>query len=422
MLPCRLSVYHVVRGRVNCFRHLSCSRNCSAGLAVPATAAPDSLDIHVGPLYFDLALDRPECQEGNEMQVSSDDRLLRLLDAVVSSYISLGTPVGSRYLWRNCDIGLRPASIRNLLAELEHLGFLTKPHVSAGRVPTEKAYRLYLDRLSPPPVSSRDIRTIRPALDPALPVNDLLERISRLLAVLSNQIGVAVTARSGEGRITRLETMSTSPTRLTVRVTVEPGAQRTVSLMLRSGLTLKDAGGEIARVAGMVIGKRLEEAARTVRGLRLPGHRSDVRFDGLWAALEGLLCETGCGVHLSGIGNVVAELPGGGEVKSFLDVLESKDTIVDMMLSCSAGLKTAVILGGETGNLSMRGCSIISSTYDIGTMKGALGIIGPVRMPYPRLMAVLEFTSGALSSLFGARGGRQKGATEEKKRRRRAGD
>ena len=118
------------------------------------------------------------------MQVSFDDRLLRLLDAVVSSYIRLGVPVGSRYLWRNTDIGLRPASIRNLLAELEHLGFLIKPHVSAGRVPTEKAYRLYLDRLNPSPLSGRDIRAIRAALDPALPVNHLLERLSRLLGGL----------------------------------------------------------------------------------------------------------------------------------------------------------------------------------------------------------------------------------------------
>jgi heat-inducible transcriptional repressor len=380
----------------------------SASRTLPRSrrAARDSLDIPADPLYLQLALDYRECQEGEEMQNSGNDRLLRLLDAVVSSYINLGVPVGSRYLSRNCDIGLRPASIRNLLAELESLGFLTKPHVSAGRVPTEKAYRLYLDRLDPQPLSSRDKKAIRPTLDAAMPINHLLEKLSRLLAGLSNQIGVAVAARSGGGRITRLETLGTVPDKLTVRVTVEPGSQRTVSLVLDSGLTLKEAGREVARVAGMVIGKRLEEAAGVVRGLRLQGARSGVRFDGLRAALEGLLRETGCGVHLSGIGNVVPELRGVNEVKSFLDILESKDAIVDMLLSPSAGLKSSVILGSETGKVSMRGCSIISSTYDIGTMRGALGIIGPVRMPYPRLMAVLEFTSGALSGLFAATGGR----------------
>lgn len=378
------------------------------------TRAADSLDIIDDPLYLHLALERLECQEGKEMRISDDDRLMRLLDAVVSSYIRLGAPVGSRYLWRNSGIGLKPASIRNLLAELESLGFLTKPHVSAGRLPTEKAYRVYLDRLSPTPLSSRDIRAIHRALNPALPVNPLLERLSRLLGGLSNQIGVAVLPKSGGGRIMRLETLSTSPDRLTVRVTVEPGAQRTVSLIMASGLTLKEAGEEIARVAGMVIGKRLEEAARIVRGLRLPPDPSGVRFDGLWAALEGLLCENGYGVHLSGIGNVVSELQGRYEIKSLLDVLESKDAIVDMLLSSSTGPKSAVVLGSETGKKSMRGCSIISSTYSMGTMKGALGIIGPVRMPYPRLMAVLEFTSGALSGLFAARGGKRNGATQEK--------
>jgi heat-inducible transcriptional repressor len=352
------------------------------------------------------------------MHVSDDDRLIRLLDAVVASYIRFGIPVGSRYIWRNFDIGLKPASIRNLLAELEDRGLLRKPHVSAGRVPTEKAYRLYLNRLDrTPALRKQDIRVIRKAMDPALPINHLLERLSRLLGGISNQIGVAVVPRSGDGLITRVETLSTSPDRFMVRVTVEPGAQRAVALILDSGVTLKAAGREIARVAGMIIGKRPEEAARIVRGLRLPGERSGVRFDGLWAALEGLFRDEGYGVHLSGIGNVVPELPEGGEVKSFLDVLESKDAVVDMLLPASAVFKSTVILGSETGYRSMKGCSKISSTYDIGTMRGALGIIGPVRMPYPKLMAVLEFTSGALSSLFAARGGRPYGATEKKKRR-----
>ncbi len=350
------------------------------------------------------------------MNSSGDDRLMRLLDAVVSSYIRSGVPVGSRYIWRNLDIGLKPASIRNLLAQLEDRGLLRKPHVSAGRVPTERAYRLYLDRLGrTPALRKRDIQAIREAMAPALPVNHLLERLSRLLGGLSNQIGVAVVPRSGDGLITRLETLSAAPDRLIVRVTVEPGAQRTMALILDSGVTLKEMGREITRVAGMIIGKRPEEAARIVRGLRLPGEHSGVRFDGLWTALEGLLCDVGYGVHLSGIGNVVPELPAGGEVKSFLDVLESKDAVVDMLLSCSAGFKSTVILGSETGYRSMRGCSIISSTYDMGTMRGALGIIGPIRMPYPRLMAVLEFTSGALSSLFAARGGKQDGATQKKR-------
>jgi heat-inducible transcriptional repressor len=356
------------------------------------------------------------------MQVSGDDKLMRLLDAVVSSYIRFGVPVGSRYIWRNFDVGLRPASIRNRLAELENRGLLRKPHVSAGRVPTEKAYRLYLDRLeTSPALSGPEARAIRNVLDPALPVDRLLERLSRLLGGISKQIGVAVAPKSSDGVITRLETLSTAPDRLTVRVTVEPGARRTVVLMLDSDVTPKEAGREVARVAGLIVGKRPEEAGRIIHRLRLPRARTRGRFDGLWAALEGLLCDTECGVHLSGIGNVVPELPGGGEVKSFLDILESKEAIVDMLLSCTAGLRSTVILGSETGYRSMKGCSIIGSTYNMGTVRGALGIIGPLRMPYPRLMAVLDFTSEALSGLFAERGGRQDGATERERRGRRPG-
>jgi heat-inducible transcriptional repressor len=348
------------------------------------------------------------------MSVSSDDRLMRLLDAVVSAYIRLGVPVGSRYIWRNSDIGLKPASIRNLLAELEDRGLLRKPHISAGRVPTERAYRLYLDRLdTPPALCRRDVRVINDAIDPGLSVDRLLERLSRLLGGLSSQIGVAVVPQPEDGPIARIETLSLGPDRLTVRVTVSPGAQRAAVLVLESGVTLTDAGREIDRVAGMIIGKRPAEAAAIVRRLRLRREHSGVRFDGLWAALEGLLRDTGYGVHLSGIGNVVPELPEGARVKPFLDVLESRDAVVDMVLSCSAGFKSKVTLGSETPYHQMRGCSIIGSTYDIGSIRGALGIIGPMRMPYPWLMAVLEFTSGAVSRMYAARGGKRNGATQK---------
>jgi heat-inducible transcriptional repressor len=353
------------------------------------------------------------------MVSSGKDRVMTVLDAVVSSYIRLGTPVGSRYISKNFEIGLKPASIRNLLAELEDRGLLAKPHISAGRVPTEKAFRTYLNRLAEAPVlGRRDARIIHKAIEPGLALDELLERVSRLLGKLSNQIGVAVLPGSSDGIVSRLETVSTGPHRLMVTITVEPGMRRTVNLIVDSGMGLEDAWHEVSRIADLITGRKLIEAKRIIQGLRLPRGRHGVRFDGLWGALEYLLRDRGCGVHLSGTANLVAGLTGEAELRMFLEALESKQKVADVVLT-TAEERSTVTLGGETAYRSFRGCSVISSKYRIGSARGALGIIGPMRMDYPRLMAVLEFASDELSRLFAGRGGdRGSGAKRERRSRR----
>jgi heat-inducible transcriptional repressor len=350
------------------------------------------------------------------MPTSVNDRLMKVLDAVVSSYIRLGTPVGSRYISTHFDIGLRPASVRNLLAELEDRGLLAKPHVSAGRVPTEKAFRLYLNRLGGAPTLARhETRAIHEAMLPDLAVDDLLERVSRLLGRLSNRIGVAVVPGSDEGLVSQIETVAVGPDRLMVTLAIEPGTRRTVTFIPDSGVAPEEVGNEITRLAGIIMGKKVAEARRIVRDLRLPDRRRGIRFDRLWCALESLLRDRGSEVHLSGTGNLVSELPGERELRLFLEILESRQTVADVLLAGPTE-SSSVTLGCETGYRPFRGCSVISSRYRIGDARGALGIIGPMRMDYARLMAVLEYTSDELSRLFAGRGGDERSAAERKRR------
>ena len=154
----------------------------------------------------------------------------------------------------------------------------------------------------------------------------------------------------------------------------------------------------------MIVGRQVAQARRLLDGLRLQAGRRGVRFDGLWDALDCLLRDRGCEVHLSGTGNLVSELPGDDRLRVFLEVLESKQTVADVLLSGPSG-SSSVTLGFETGCLPFKGCSVISSRYSVGDAKGALGIIGPVRMDYPRLLAILNYTSGRLSRLFAGREG-----------------
>lgn len=350
------------------------------------------------------------------MVSSNSDRLMKTLDAVVSSYIRLGIPVGSRYISSNFDIGLRPASIRNLLVKLEQRGLLAKPHVSAGRVPTERAFRSYLDRLAAPPAPGRrESREITEVLDTGLPVEEVLGRVSRLLGKLSERIGVAVAPGPDGGIVSGIETAIWGPGRIGLTVTIEPGMRRTVTLTTGARVAPDNIRSEIDRIGVLVAGKRLDEARDIVSKLRLPKRSSGVMLTGLRATLECLLRDPGCGVYISGTANMVSGVQGRGRLKPFLEALECKETVADLLLGIPGKQTSDVRLGSETPYGSLRGFSIVRSKYRIGTAWGALGIIGPVRMDYTRLLAVLEFASNGLSGLFAGRGGEQTSAAEAKK-------
>jgi heat-inducible transcriptional repressor len=327
-----------------------------------------------------------------------DERLMKVHDAVVGSHIRLGEPVGSRYVWNSFDMGLSPASIRNVMAELEELGLLRKPHTSAGRVPTEKGYRLYVNRLTKTaPVGKTDARSIRKVMNTALSLEEALERVCRSLETLSHQTGIAVLPRPTNGVITGVETARVGRRRLMVTVTVEPGRERTISLRLGSDEADRAAYRLLSRLVRALVGKDLKQAVKALRKMAdsEPGL-------GRWAApirscLAGLLGQAGHGVHVSGAGNLVSALDDATEARSLLEVLESKERIAKLLLPEGHRAGTSVLIGSENRYRPMRSCSVVRSTYGLGDTEGAIGIIGPLRMEYPRFLALVDHVSNELT-------------------------
>ena len=346
------------------------------------------------------------------MRSPVDERLVRVHVAVVTSYIRRGEPVGSRYVWSNFEIGLSPASIRSLMAELEDLDLLRKPHTSAGRVPTEKGYRLYVDRLMKrAPVKGKDARSIRRSLNSALSLEEALERVCRSLESLSHQTGVAVLPRTASGVVTRVETAWMGRRRLVVTVTIEPGRERTILLKVDSDEAYRAASSLIGKLARAIVGRDLKQA---VRGLRMvAGSESDPggRAAPIGDCLAGLLSHVGRGVHVSGTGNLISAMGNTAEARSLLEVLESKERVANLLLSEGHLSGTSVRIGSENRYRPMRSCSVVRSTYGTGDTEGAVGIIGPLRMEYPRFMSLVDYASAELTR-FLARGGKYKGATE----------
>ena len=283
------------------------------------------------------------------MQAAFNENLKKVLDAVVTSYIGQGLPVGSKSVWVNFDVGLSPASIRNLMAELEDMGFLMKPHVSAGRIPTERGYRLYVDRLMKSyPLKRRETGAIRRAMDPSLPIEAMLERISQELQALSRQVCVTLTP------VVWGERAAGGPT---------------------GNLDLSDHGS-----------------------------RSNVRR--LGSTSINLLGDRHYVIHVYGTGNVVGEIGDRADLRSLLVRLEKRREIGRWLLPGRRRVGTSVSIGSENKGRSMRGWSVVKSRYKVGDATGAIGVIGPLRMDYPRLMALVEYTSGELTRFLAQAGGR----------------
>ena len=332
------------------------------------------------------------------MRAPIGERLTRVQEAVVTSYIRTGQPVGSRHVSDNFRIGLSPASIRNIMARLELLGLLCKPHTSAGRVPTEKGYRLYVDRLMKPArVRKTDARSIRKAMATYPTLEGLLDHVCRSLEALSHHAGVAVLPRPVPGVITRVETSAVGPRGLIVKVTVEPGGERTMSLGLKSHEEQGVASRLLSRLAVSLVGKDTRQGVESLRKSAEPEAGTGRLAESVKGRLTGILESADHGVRVSGTGNLVSAMNDTAQAGSLLDVLESKDTVTRLFIPDKNESGMSVRIGSENVYRPMRSCSIIRSTYKVGDSTGAIGIIGPLRMEYSRFMGLVEYASSELT-------------------------
>ena len=341
------------------------------------------------------------------MRVTLTRKQTEVLEAVVISYIGHGMPVGSKHVVRSFKVGLGPASIRNLMAELEALGLLAKPHTSAGRVPTEKGYRVYVDRVMKPlGLKGGEARAIRNALSRPSRVDSTLDRISRVLESLSHHIGIALTPQSEDGIIERFESVRTSSCGLVVTARITPGRVRTVSLTVNSPRSLDTVSRVISKLARLITGREATYARHVICGLDLsaPGLRGhDKALRGL---LYSLVATDGYHAYVYGSANVVSEIGDAAAAKALLRGLESRQALVRTVLPDLGKTGVTVSIGTENRCKTMKSVSVVSAPYSMGTARGAIGVIGPLRMDYPRLVPLVDYASRQLNRLLTQGGGR----------------
>jgi heat-inducible transcriptional repressor len=332
-----------------------------------------------------------------------DDRKAAILRAVVEEYIDTAQPVGSSHVMQAPGVQVSSATVRNDMASLEQEGYLRQPHTSAGRIPTEKGYRFFVDTMGQPaPLRGSDAQQVRSFFEKAHgELEAMLQDTSRLLGDLTSYAGVVIGPMGHEATIRSVQVVGlTSASALVVAVLSNGTVEKHTLDLTEGGAALVDGVGEErigAATAHLSVG--LAGSSRT----ELPTLAStgDAATDALCTlALESLRTDRGADpdhVFVGGTAQIARAFDAIETVREVLGILEQQYVVVTLLRDVlDRGLQVAI--GTETGMAPLAECALIVAPYQAeGAPAGTIGVLGPARMDYPQAMAAVAVVSRRLS-------------------------
>ncbi|HVX40169.1 MAG TPA: heat-inducible transcriptional repressor HrcA [Gemmatimonadaceae bacterium] len=337
----------------------------------------------------------------------------RVLEAVIRTYVETAEPAGSRTLSRRFGLGVSPATIRNTMSDLEEKGFLFHPHTSAGRVPTNKAYRAYVDGLlGMPPVriSEADRLSEEFAASASVsPIETILRRAAQTLGVLTQELGVALGPRLDHSVLRRLELVRVSSERLLMVLTLEGGVVRTVFVEV-AGEIADSAMTEVTavlneRLAGLPLSQiRSSLSSR----LRDAGGPSTAELLNIFLQEGEQLFDAALPIGdehqvVLGAASVLAEQPefsGADRLRRLMALTETPRELGEAIRKRSQQPGISITIGSEHDDPRLEDFTVVTSEYRIGSLTGVIGVIGPTRMPYEKVISLVSHTSQLLSDLL----------------------
>ncbi len=332
-----------------------------------------------------------------------DPRAQHLLKSLIERYIADGQPVGSRVLSRQSGLELSPATIRNVMADLEELGFIASPHTSAGRVPTPKGYRFFVDSLLVvKPLDEGEISELQDQLVADRP-QALVNSAAQLLSHLTRFAGVVATPRRREASFRHIEFLRLSERRVLL-IIVTPGGdvqnrilhtERTYTqaqLIEASNFFNHQYGGQSFQAIRALLADELKQLREDIVGLMTAA------VDAGNAALE----ESGDGLVVSGEKNLLsaADLTSNMDrMRGLFETFEQKTSLMHLLDLSHHANGVHLFIGSESGIASLDECSIITAPYEVGgQVIGTLGVVGPTRMAYERVIPIVDVTAKLLSN------------------------
>jgi heat-inducible transcriptional repressor len=346
------------------------------------------------------------------------DRAQRLLTALVESYIRDGQPVGSRTLTRESGLSVSAATVRNVMADLEEFGFVSSPHTSAGRIPTERGYRFFVDalmKLQPQVSANVDLaRTLSQRFgersdDP----RQLVSAASQLLSSITSLAGVVTVPRRAQAAVTQIEFLPLSDHRVLAIMVVNGREVHNHILQSQRAFSAE----ELRRAAGFLNEQFSGRELTDVRGVLLTQlqetrvHMNQLMLDAIGMAEQMFSPAAREASHrmdvvIAGETNLMgfAELSNVEKLKRLFEAFNEKNDILHLLDQCLQADRVQIFIGRESGYTMLDDCSVVTAPYTVDNqIVGVLGVIGPTRMAYERVIPIVDLTARLLGSALRGR-------------------
>lgn len=338
-----------------------------------------------------------------------NEREKNILRYIIQQFVLTASPVGSRNITRKYELGISPATVRNIMADLEESGFINHPHTSAGRIPTDKGYRTYVDSLMElEKLHKTEIGMISKSLEQTVTDTDELLRVtSKLLSSITKQIAAVTYPKVDSGSLEKIQIVSLSSTRILVVISIKSGLIKTITLEQESEIKPPQIESVQRLLNERLAGLSLKEIRETFRERFKdvdPAHKSIIRLfidsaDKIFKEMKNTEK-----VVITGAKDVIKqpEFDVPERFQSVIELIEDQDVIIHILeKSGEAGSDQVFIsIGSENKDQKLQNYSLICKEYKIGNVSGTLGIIGPKRMEYSRVVAIVDYVSKILSEIL----------------------
>ena len=331
------------------------------------------------------------------------EREKQVLLNLVNHYIQNADPVGSRVIANRFRMGISSATIRNTLQDLEELGLVEQPHTSAGRRPTDEGYRFYVDYLlKPEKLTAREQKIIKEILlKEGRGINEMLGQTAKLLGDVTHQLGVSVAPKFESGRLKNLHLIPLAEDRMMVVVVLKSGLAR--SLVLEVQAKIDDAELQTVeavlneKLAGLTLAEIRDSLSERLESVSGHGRLIKVVIDStdkIWTD------SSPASLHIAGADHLLS-MPEFADRESLVHLLKILEDgkVLSEFISNAEQEGLLITIGKENRFDEILKCSIVTATYRVGNVTGKIGVIGPTRMPYSKLVSVVEYTARSITEV-----------------------
>ncbi len=328
-----------------------------------------------------------------------------VLTAVIHHYILSAKPVGSRVIAKKYDLGCSPATIRNVMADLEEMGYLTHPHTSAGRIPTSEGYQLYVTQLMRVESLQKSIKkTIRENVDTLdKNIDFLLNKTSEILGNVSKQLGVVIGPSLDDAVFEKISLLSVTTERILVVLSLKSGIIKSIVVEIKSSLSQSelDQTADVlnSRLSGLTVKAIRETISERLQDISY-GSSDIIRL--FVDSADKFFHFDEKKIFVGGARNIVEqpEFQPQEKVRSVIELIENKDVIVHLLKEVSDKPGIFIKIGDDSQPDLSKAFSIVSTQFSIGDQEGTLGVIGPIRMWYPKMVPLVNYTAEVINQVL----------------------